>query len=935
MTARLLLRRLARIRSPSRRIALGRQALSEGDSKLLRAVLEEMLSHPGERRIRIAAETLAKLARPRPDPRARGLARRILGSAAYLRGDMKAAATQLRAAERLFENLGDRDQLARIRLAATEVASLLGRSDQARQCGRLALRGFAQLKDRRRAARARVNLGNLEYRLGRSAAARRHFRAAGRSFERLGDGVSLGVVQLNLANLEKSLDRRGPARRLYGLARANPALRRRPRERAHIDYGEAQLLAQEGAYRAALGMLESAGRWAGAAGETSLAAACDLDHSELLMRLNLTKEARRLAERSARGFRACGMGLELAQAQALAGAAAVIEGDGGIELLHSAKRSVRAIENKVVAADIEAWLAQALGAADRDAASRKAWERAMRGYRSQNLAAKAAQARVEIGFLQLRAGQPSAAQAQLRLADPILARSGVPAQRLRALHLRGKLAAAAGQVEAATRAFRAAERLIARLRLGLRAEQLKLSYLSDKQEFYEDAVAACLAGRSLRHQQLALEFAERSKSRALLELLDADLRAREEVPARHRSRWLELRRRLDGLYRRLHQQELLGKRRDLELDQRLVARIRRLEDQLDRLRGEAARSRARVPVVAELQRRLDREEILIEYFGWGDSLIVFVVTRSEFRILTLPAALERARELELALRFQMQKFQYNSGYVERHEAALRATCERLLSDLHSLLIAPLGSLNGRRLLFVLHGPLHYLPIPALLGPEGYLWDRYEIAVGPSAALLLEPSRRAPAAGPPLVVGADDGTLPFVREEALAVAAMAPRARLLIGPEARPAEFLRLAPDSQWIHIAAHGIYRDDNPLFSAMALSDGWLTYHDLLGLPLNAELVVLSGCDTGRHRIDAGDEALGFARGFLRAGVANLVVSLWAVHDRTTAELMRHFHARWHAGLSVPAALREAALEVRQQHPHPYFWAPFVAVGRPRGGQE
>jgi CHAT domain-containing protein len=505
---------------------------------------------------------------------------------------------------------------------------------------------------------------------------------------------------------------------------------------------------------------------------------------------------------------------------------------------------------------------------------------------------------------------------------------------LRALHLRGKLAAAAGRLESAIASYRQAEQLVERLRLGLRAEELKLAFVRDKQELYEDAVAACLASRWPRRREQAFEFAERAKSRALLELLDADLRAREEVPQAHRSRWRVLRGRLNTLYRQLGEQERRGKRRDLELDRSLSHRILRVEEQLERLRGEAGSSRRVGPSLDQLKRKLRRDETLVEYFGRADSLVAFVLTRDQLRIVNLPGAQQRTRELEFALRFQMQKFHYNSGYVDRHEPILRATCDRLLADLYDTLLAPLGPLPGRRLLFVLHGPLHYLPLPALRGPAGYLVDHYEIAVGPSAAVLLYPARRRRVTRAPLVIGADDGSLPYVREEAKAVAAQHPQARLLLGEGARQEDFLRLARGSAWIHIAAHGIYRDDNPLFSAVALADGWLTYHDLLGMPLSAELVVLSGCDTGRHRIDAGDELLGLARGFLRAGVSNLVVSLWAVQDRATATLMKDFHARWRDGSSVPAALRQASLALRRTHPHPYYWAPFVVVGRCAGGK-
>jgi CHAT domain-containing protein len=96
--------------------------------------------------------------------------------------------------------------------------------------------------------------------------------------------------------------------------------------------------------------------------------------------------------------------------------------------------------------------------------------------------------------------------------------------------------------------------------------------------------------------------------------------------------------------------------------------------------------------------------------------------------------------------------------------------------------------------------------------------------------------------------------------------------------------------------------------------------------------LVVLSGCSTGVGGVYVGDEMLGLVRGFLYANAASLVVSLWAVNDPATAELMKIFYRLLREGRRPRAALREAALGLKQQHPHPYYWAPFVLIGRDDG---
>jgi CHAT domain-containing protein len=139
-----------------------------------------------------------------------------------------------------------------------------------------------------------------------------------------------------------------------------------------------------------------------------------------------------------------------------------------------------------------------------------------------------------------------------------------------------------------------------------------------------------------------------------------------------------------------------------------------------------------------------------------------------------------------------------------------------------------------------------------------------------------------------------------------------------------------------LHIAAHGDFRADNPLFSGLALADGWLTTLDIFNLRLKASLATLSACQTGRNVVGGGDELLGLMRSFLSAGAASLVLTCWAVEDRSTAQLMETFYQKLAHGWTKGQALRCAQLQfLRGQgeqgsadYSHPYFWAPFFLVG-------
>jgi CHAT domain-containing protein len=118
-------------------------------------------------------------------------------------------------------------------------------------------------------------------------------------------------------------------------------------------------------------------------------------------------------------------------------------------------------------------------------------------------------------------------------------------------------------------------------------------------------------------------------------------------------------------------------------------------------------------------------------------------------------------------------------------------------------------------------------------------------------------------------------------------------------------------------------------MFSGIRLGDAYLNLYDLYQLQLEADLVTLSGCATGLNVVTAGDELLGLIRGLLYAGAQSLLLTLWNVHDRSTADFMTSFYRRFQEGADKAAALQGAMQELRQRYPHPYYWAPFVLIGK------
>jgi hypothetical protein len=299
-----------------------------------------------------------------------------------------------------------------------------------------------------------------------------------------------------------------------------------------------------------------------------------------------------------------------------------------------------------------------------------------------------------------------------------------------------------------------------------------------------------------------------------------------------------------------------------------------------------------------------------------------------------------------------------------HEAGLLHTTQAALRGLSELLWEPLAPLlqGYQRLIVAPHGVLHAVPFAALplrarggesggrdegagrgtadLGDGAVaqtpcVLDRFELTIVPSGStwVLLrgrEDERSAVTGGrSAAILAAGDERAPGIEAEGAEIAALLP-ATVLHSGEAATCECLRrVAPASSLLHLACHGIFDQDSPMASALLLADRPLRAAELYGLRIGAQVVVLSGCETGRSRVRAGDELQGLLRGFLFAGAQAVVASLWLVDDRSSAILMHRFYSALVTGTSAGAALREAQMLVRADHPHPYHWAAYQAVGR------
>jgi CHAT domain-containing protein len=190
-------------------------------------------------------------------------------------------------------------------------------------------------------------------------------------------------------------------------------------------------------------------------------------------------------------------------------------------------------------------------------------------------------------------------------------------------------------------------------------------------------------------------------------------------------------------------------------------------------------------------------------------------------------------------------------------------------------------------------------------------------------------------------------LPFTRKEAQAILALAPAGMRKKALDFAASQATATSPELaqyRYLHFATHGLLNSLHPELSGIVLSlvdergreqDGFLRVHEVFNLNLPAELVVLSGCRTGLGKEMRGEGLVGLTRGFMYAGAARVLVSLWDVHDEATAGLMARFYRRvmGQPGMSPASALRAAQVEMWKEGRWraPYYWAAFVLQGEPR----
>jgi CHAT domain-containing protein/tetratricopeptide (TPR) repeat protein len=867
-----------------------------------------------------------------------GKSLRAKGNVLWIKGQYRPAVKIYDRAIALFQKAGNASEVGRTLSTSIQPLSLLGEYRRALSVARRASAIFKRTGEDWRLARLEINTANVFRRRGYPAKALARYERAYTQLLPHKDTEGIGVALHNMAVCLINLNDFHKALKKYEEARKFCKRHGMPLLVAQADYNIAYLHYLRSDYTLALQILRKTHQACRENSDPYHSALCNLDQSEIYLELNLIGEAEDLARQAAGEFEQLNLGYEAMKALTNVAIALSRKGDaaGALTLFRQARHNAVAEQNAVWPWIIDLYQATLLLGQGQLAESQRLARAALNFFRSWPLPLKAVICHILLARADLQTNNFKSAHRHCSDALEVAETLGAPILAYQAHLLRGEVYETELNVQQARSSYETARVALEPVRGGLRGDELKIAFMKDRHEVYERLLRISLGRLSdSATADEAFTTMEEMKSHSLRDLLLSRARKSSSARGMVERRVHEMRRELNWYYGRI-EAELWSQEIHTSEIQQLQAKARLCEKTLQRILREHSWDsidptlRITTTLTPEkIRRSLDKETTLVEYCSVHDRIVAAVMTSENVEIFPL-APMSRVRDLLRSLRFQFSRARLHAKNTGQLNKSLTEATEVHLRALYDEVMAPLrNSLRGHRLVVVPHNVLHHLPFHALFDGSHYLVDSFAVSYAPSASIYsMCHNRRAKSSGRCLILGVPDSRTPYIAQEVQCVAATVSDSNVFVGQDATLDVLRNLGAESRIIHIATHGSHRQDNPLFSTIRLGDSYLNLYDLYDLRLPVQLLTLSGCSTGLNVVTGGDELLGLIRGLLYTGAQSLMLSLWDVNDHSTASLMESFYG-FPSNHNKAEALRSAMLEIRDHFPHPYYWAPFVLIGK------
>ena len=864
--------------------------------------------------------------------------------------------------------------------------------DRAREHCQRAIELARGAENGRAEAQALNCLGEVAYYRFRPEVALDLYRQAGRIWDSLGDQRGRAQTELYQGHVYSDLSRFDQARASFDRARSIWTSLGDEREQAIVLVADGRLRLRLGEYQDSLNKFDAALTLLRPMGDAVWEGSALTGIARVYLDLAETSSALKHWERALQIFETTGLKQIAVDVLMSLGTTYLTAGDDARAL--SRFERALALSNEL---GIERWQAVALRSIgvvylfrQRPNDAGEYLEKSLTAQRSVDDPRLEGETRADLGEVRVLLGQPQLAAQSFDAALALGRTAGDRVTQARGLFGLARVSARLGDLDGALKHVEQALSVADSLRSATEDRDLRASYLASVyrySEFHMDVLMRLHGARpGTPLGPAAFEASERARARSLLDgLSEAGVDLRQGVDPELLKREQALKRTFDDWAERQARGVSAA-----TPDRGATAPAEEYKDLEERYGQLQAEIRSKSPRYAglvqprplrldEIQRDvLDDHTVLLEYALGEERSYLWIVSRQDHAGFELPPREQIERAARRAYERLTARLAIAGDARTQRQRAAEADAEYWTeaSHLSQVLLGPVASqLAGKRLLVVADGALQYLPFAALPVPGGRgepvpMVVEHEIVSLPSASVLALLRREARGRiAPPKAVAvladpvfeADDPRQPepgpvqngdpglprlvATRQEADAILASAPGGMSLRATGFEASRTTAMSPQlAQYriVHFATHGVFNNASPDRSGIALSmfdergqpqDGFLRLHDVYGLQLSAELVVLSACDTALGKQVKGEGLVGVVRGFLYAGAKRVAASLWRVDDEATGDLMRVFYKEMlEKGKTPSDALRQAQLSLRRERRwrEPFYWAAFVLQGEP-----
>ena len=535
-------------------------------------------------------------------------------------------------------------------------------------------------------------------------------------------------------------------------------------------------------------------------------------------------------------------------------------------------------------------------------------------------------------------------------------------------------------LHAALAHYQLVSELTDQIRASFEADESKMNLGKTTTEYFEQAVKVCKElfdlTCDLKHASKALQFAEKSKSLTLYEAVRANqIKRFSDFPAKVLEKEQSFRQRIIELEEVLYKNSIESSnsiKNGRYLNSELIKVYQAYSDYQDSIKLKYPqyynlKLNSDSMDIKSIQSTIDNESTVLSYFMGKNQIYGFLINAESFELVEIP--------LDFPLSQWVDDFQVNmKEYKDRKEAFKKVYID-LGYKLYDRLLKPFKGQMKHKLTIVPHDILSLVSFDALLTDNDsslvktpyfyYPFVLYHHNIDYTFSLSLRQlllnqknasakKKKVLAMAPTFYVkdpsrwkadplakrGYLDKLSPLIfnGDEVREIKRIWP-SKAFIGKNANKHNFFNNASDYQIIHLATHGVVNNEAPSYSFVAFSqlkdsmdyDEVLFVNDLYNIQLNADLVVLSACETGIGPLESGEGMISIGRAFMYAGAKNIVMTLWNIDDNRAHRLMRHFYRALRVEENVKDALYQAKLSFLRYadvNSHPGFWAPFISIG-------